>query len=394
MEKDPIVIVSIARTPQGKFLGALKNVSATTLGATAIKAAVERAELSSHCIQEVIMGCVLPAGLGQAPARQAALEAGLSNHTPCATINKVCGSGMKAVMLAHDMILADSEAIIVAGGMESMSNAPYLLAKARQGYRLGHGELIDHMMYDGLEDAYDKGMSMGTFAEACAKEYGFTRDVQDKYATSSLERAQKAIRENKFAMEIAPVLIKSPQGDSIVNTDEHPLSVKIEKIPLLPPAFAKNGTVTAANSSSIADGAAALVLMRLSEAKKRNIHPLAKIIGFSSFAKAPAEFTTAPIGAIKKLLEKIHWKINEVDLFEINEAFAVVTLAAMQDLEIPRDKLNIHGSGCALGHPIGATGARIMVTLVAALQEQQANRGIAALCIGGGEATAIAIERM
>jgi acetyl-CoA C-acetyltransferase len=394
MQKDPIVIVSIARTPQGKFLGALKDVSATQLGSIVIKAAIDRAQLSANTISEVLMGCVLPAGLGQAPARQAALNAGLSSHTPCTTINKVCGSGMKTVMLAYDAILADPEAIIVAGGMESMSNAPYLMSKARQGYRLGHGELLDHMMYDGLEDAYDKGAAMGTFAEQCASEYGFTRDIQDNYAMKSLERAQRAIKEKRFAMEITPVVIKSKQGDVIVDTDEHPLTVKMEKIPLLPPAFKKDGTVTAANSSSIADGAAALVLMRLSEAEKRGLKPLAKIVGHASYAKTPSQFTTAPVDAIKKLLEKIHWKIEQVDLFEINEAFAVVALAAMRDLEIPHDRININGSGCALGHPIGATGARILVSLIAALEQQQLKRGIASLCIGGGEATAIAVERM
>lgn len=392
MQTDPIVIVSIARTPQGKLLGSLKDLSATQLGSIVIKSAMERAQLLPNNISEVLMGCVLPAGLGQAPARQAALGAGLLPHTPCSTVNKVCGSGMKTVMLAHDTILVDPEAIIVAGGMESMTNAPYLLSKARQGYRLGHGELKDHMMQDGLEDAYDSGTAMGVFAEQCAQEYGFTREIQDNYAIHSLERAQKAIREKRFAAEIVPIIIKSKQGDTIIDTDEHPLSVKIEKIPLLPPAFMKNGTVTAANSSSIADGAAALILMRLSEAEKRGLTPLAKIVGHSGFAKAPNQFTTAPVDAIKKLLDKINWNINNVDLFEINEAFAVVALAAMRDLEIPHDKLNINGSGCALGHPIGATGARIIVTLVAALRQQQLKRGIAALCIGGGEATAIAIE--
>lgn len=394
MQMDPIVIVSIARTPQGKLLGSLKELSATQLGSTVIKAVIERAQLLPNNIHEMIMGCVLPAGLGQAPARQAALGAGLSTHTPCTTINKVCGSGMKAVMFAHDMILADPDSIFIAGGMESMSNAPHLLTKARVGYRLGHGELIDHMMYDGLEDAYDEGTAMGVFAEQCAKDYGFSRDIQDNYAINSLERAQKAIREKRFAAEIVPIVIKSKQGDTIVDTDEHPMSVKIEKIPLLPPAFMKDGTVTAANSSSIADGAAALVLMRLSEAEKRGLTPLAKIVGHTGFAKSPNQFTTAPVDAIKKLMDKVHWNVNKVDLFEINEAFAVVALAAMRDLEIPRDKLNINGSGCALGHPIGATGARIIVTLVAALHQQQLKRGIASLCIGGGEATAIAIERM
>ena len=394
MQQDPIVIVSIARTPQGKFLGALKDLNATQLGSHAIKAAIERAQISPLAVQEVLMGCVLPAGLGQAPARQAALNAGVLPHTPCTTLNKVCGSGMKAVMFAHDTLLADPESVIVAGGMESMTNAPYLIPKARQGYRIGHGELLDHMMYDGLEDAYDKGTAMGVFAEQCAKDYGFTREIQDHYAITSLERAQSAIREKKFAFEIAPITLKSKQGDIIVDTDEHPLSVKIEKVPQLPPAFAKDGTVTAANSSSIADGAAAIVMMRLSEAEKRGLKPLAKIVAHSGFAKEPAQFTTAPVDAINLLLKKANWSINQVDLFEINEAFAVVALAAMRDLEIPHAKLNIHGGGCALGHPIGATGARIIVTLVAALHTHNLRRGVASLCIGGGEATAIALERM
>jgi acetyl-CoA C-acetyltransferase len=393
MHKDPVVIVSIARTPTGKLLGALKDVSATELGATAIKAAVERAKLNSKDIQEVIMGCVLPAGLGQAPARQAAIQAGLSVNTPCTTINKVCGSGMKAVMIAHDSILSDNS-IFVAGGMESMSNAPYLIPKGRHGYRIGHAEILDHMMLDGLEDAYSKRSPMGNFAEECAAQYRFTREIQDQFAMNSLERAQKSIKEKYFFNEIVPVHIKTKHGEIIIDTDEHPGSVKMEKIPQLPPAFKKDGTVTAANSSSISDGAAALVLMRLSEAEKRGIKPLAKIIGHSGFAKAPNEFTTAPIDAIKKLLEKINWKMDEVDLFEINEAFAVVALAAMHDLKIPREKLNVNGGSCALGHPIGATGARIIVTLVAALQQYNLKRGIASLCIGGGEATAVAVERM
>jgi len=393
MQKDPVVIVSIARTPTGKLLGSLKDVSATELGATVIKAAVERAKLTSNDIQEVIMGCVLPAGLGQAPARQAAIQAGLSVNTPCTTINKVCGSGMKAVMIAHDSILSDNT-IFVAGGMESMSNAPYLIPKARQGHRLGHGEILDHMMFDGLEDAYQKRSPMGLFAEECAAQYRLTREAQDQFAMDSLERSQKSIKEKYFSNEIAPIHIKTKQGEIIIDTDEHPNSVKKEKIPQLPPAFKKEGTVTAANSSSIADGAAALVLMRLSEAEKRGIKPLAKIIAHSSHAKAPNEFSTAPIDAIKKLLEKIHWKIEDVDLFEINEAFAVVALAAMHDLKIPRNKLNVNGGACALGHPIGATGARIIVTLVSALQQYNLKRGIASLCIGGGEATAVAIEKM
>ena len=394
MQKDPVVIVSIARTPQGNLLGSLKDVSATQLGSIVIKSVIEKAELIPDDIQEVIMGCVLPAGLGQAPARQAALGAGIPTSTPCTTINKICGSGMKAVMFAHDGLLANSATVFVAGGMESMTNAPYLLPKARQGYRLGNAEILDHMMFDGLEDAYDKGKAMGFFAEACAKEYGFTREEQDDYAKTSLNRALHAIQENSFENEITPVVVKTRQGDVTITTDEHPGSVKIEKISQLSAAFVKDGTITAANSSSIADGAAALVLMRLSEAEKRGLKPLAQIINHSTFAKKPSEFTTAPIGAIQKLLDKINWKITDVDLFEINEAFAVVAMAAMRDLKIPHEKLNIYGSGCALGHPIGATGARIIVTLINALNRNQLKRGIASLCIGGGEATAVAIEMM
>jgi acetyl-CoA C-acetyltransferase len=392
MQKDSVVIVGIARTPQGNLLGALKDVSATDLGATAISAAVKRANLSGNDIQEVLMGCVLPAGLGQAPARQAALKSGIPVSTPCTTVNKVCGSGMKTIMLAHDGILAGSQSMYVAGGMESMTNAPYLLLKGRQGYRLGHSELYDHMVLDGLEDAYDKGASMGSFAEACAKQYGFTRAEQDNYARTSLERAQKAIKEQKFQAEIAPVTVKTRKGEIIVDTDEHPGSVNRDKIASLPPAFQKDGTITAASSSSIADGAAAIVLTQLQEADKRGLKPLARLIAHSSFSQAPPLFTTAPISAIKNLLEKIQWTVDQVDLFEVNEAFAVVTLAVMRDLKIPHEKLNIHGGGCALGHPIGATGARILVTLISALRQNNLKRGIAALCIGGGEATAVAVE--
>jgi acetyl-CoA C-acetyltransferase len=394
MQKDSVVIVGIARTPQGNLLGALKDVTAPELGATAIKAAVERAGIAPADVAEVIMGCVLPAGLGQAPARQAALLAGVPVSAACMTINKVCGSGMKAVMLAYDAILAGSKNIFVAGGMESMTNAPYLLLKARQGYRMGHSVVYDHMQLDGLEDAYgaDAGQSMGVFAENCAKKYSFSREDQDRYAITSLERAQQAIRDKSFADEIVPVKIKTRQGEVVVDTDEHPGSVKIEKIPQLQPAFAKDGTITAASSSSIADGAAALVLMSVDEAEKRGLKPLARIVGHSSFSKAPAEFTTAPIDAINLLLEKVDWTVNQVDLFEINEAFAAVTLAAMRDLKIPHEKLNIHGGGCALGHPIGATGARLIVTLVSAMLQNEMQRGIASLCIGGGEATAVAVE--
>ncbi len=389
---DPVVIVSLARTPLGNLLGALKDFAAPQLGSHVIKAAIERAHLKPDDIHEVIMGCVLPAGLGQAPARQAAIRAGVPTSTPCSTINKVCGSGMKSVMFAHDALLVGSTDVIVAGGMESMTNAPYMLLKGRQGYRLGHGELVDHTMLDGLEDAYEKGRAMGTFAEETVKKYGFTRKQQDDFALASFDRAQKATRDKKFAAEIAPLTLKTKQGEQIIDKDEHPFSVNPEKIPQLSPAFAKDGTVTAGNSSSIADGAAALVLMRLSEAEKRNLKPIAKILGHSSFAKSPNEFTTAPIDAIRKLMEKLQWTVKDVDLFEINEAFAVVTLAAMKDLNIPHEKVNIHGGAVALGHPIGASGARILVTLLAAMQQNKLKRGIASLCIGGGEATAIAVE--
>lgn len=394
MQKDPIVIVSYARTPIGNLNGELKDFSANQLGAHAIKAAIERAHLKPNDINEVIMGCVLPAGQGQAPARQAAIKAGIPHSTPCTTINKVCGSGMKAVMLANDLITVGSADVMVAGGMESMTNAPHMLLKARQGYRLGHGQLVDHMMMDGLEDAYDKGQAMGTFAEETVKKYGFNRKQQDEFSTSSFERAQYATREKAFAEEIAPITLQTKQGEQIIEKDEHPFSVNPEKIPNLNPAFVKDGTVTAGNSSSIADGAAALVLMRLSEAEKRGIKPIAQILGHSSFAKTPNEFTTAPVGAIKNLMEKLHWTVNDVDLFEINEAFAVVTLAAMHDIKIPREKVNVHGGAIALGHPIGASGARILITLLSALQHNGLKRGIASLCIGGGEATAIAVEML
>ena len=392
MQADPIVIVSYARTPIGNLLGELKTFSAHQLGSAAIKAAVKRAELKYDDIHEVIMGCVLPAGQGQAPARQAAMNAGIPYGTPCTTINKVCGSGMKAVMFAHDILLTGSADIMVVGGMESMTNAPYLLSKAREGYRLGHGEFFDHMMLDGLEDAYDKGRPMGYFAEDCAKKFGFSRHQQDEFSMGSLERAQLAIREKKFAKEIVTLTVTSKKGEQIIANDEKPFSVNPEKIPQLKPAFVKDGTITAGNASSIADGAAALTVMRLSEAQKRGIKPIARIVGHASFAKAPAEFTTAPIDATRNLLQKIGWKCEDVDLFEVNEAFAVVALAYMHELKIPREKVNIHGGACALGHPIGASGARILVTLIAALKENHFKRGIASLCIGGGEATAVAIE--
>lgn len=394
MQEDPIVIVSYARTPIGNLLGELASLSGHDLGAIAIKAAIERANLKADDIDEVIMGCVLPAGQGQAPARQAAIKAGVPFGTPCMTINKVCGSSMKALMLAHDNILAGSASTMVIGGMESMSNAPYLLKKARSGYRLGHGELLDHMMLDGLEDAYEAGKSMGCFAEECVSKYKFTREQQDEFALASMQRARDAIENNAFANEIVPVTIKSRKGETVVDKDERPFSVKPEKIPQLRPAFIKDGTVTAGNASSIADGAAAIAVMRLSEAKKKGIKPIASVLAHSTHAKEPAQFTTAPIDATEKLLAKLNWSVDDVDLFEINEAFAVVAMAFMHDLKIPHDKVNIHGGACALGHPIGATGARIIVTLLAALQAKNLKRGIASLCIGGGEATSVAVELM
>ncbi len=391
---DPIVIVGSARTPMGAFQGDFKNVTAPELGAVAIKAAVERAGLKPEDVQEVIMGNVLSAGQGQAPARQAALGAGLPLGVGCTTINKMCGSGMKAAMLANDLLLAGTNTVMVAGGMESMTNAPYLLPKARGGLRLGHSEVKDHMFLDGLEDAYDRGRLMGTFAEDAATKYQFSREAQDGFAITSLKRAQDAINQGWFAAEITPVRITGGKSDTTVTRDEQPLKANLDKIPQLKPAFRKDGTVTPANSSSISDGAAALVLMRLSEAQKRGLKPLAKIVAHASHAHEPNWFTTAPVGAIKKLFEKTGWNKNDVDLYEINEAFAVVTMAAMRDLDLPHAKVNVHGGACALGHPIGASGARIVVTLLAALEKYDLKRGVAALCIGGGEATAIAIERI
>ncbi len=392
--QDSIVIVGAARTAMGGFQGVFQNVTAPELGAAAIRAAVERAGLTSSDIQEVIMGNCLMAGIGQAPARQASIGAGLPLSTNCTTISKMCGSGMKAAMLAHDLIIAGSNDIMVAGGMESMTNAPYLLPKARGGMRLGHQQVIDHMFLDGLEDAYDKGRLMGTFAEDCAGKYEFTRAAQDEFAIASLSRALKATNDGSFAKEIASITAKVGKQDMAVTQDEQPLTAKPEKIPTLKPAFRKDGTVTPANSSSISDGAAALVLMRLSDAEKRGLKPLARIIAHTTHAQEPNWFTTAPVAAIKKLFDKTNWSAKEVDLFEINEAFAVVTMAAMRDLGLPHDKVNVHGGACALGHPIGASGARIMVTLLAALEKYDLKRGVASLCIGGGEATAIALERM
>jgi acetyl-CoA C-acetyltransferase len=391
MKTDPIVIVSAARTPMGAFQGELKGFAAPELGAAAIRAAVERAKIRPEDVQEVLMGCVLPAGQGQAPARQASLGAGLPLAAGCTTINKMCGSGMKAAMLAHD-ILGNEDVILVAGGMESMTNAPYLLPKARAGLRMGHGQVIDHMFYDGLEDAYDKGRLMGTFAEDCAQKYSFSRTAQDEFAVSSLKRAQTANKDGSFAWEITPIAVKAGKDEKFIENDEQPFKANFEKIPTLKPAFRKDGTVTAANSSSISDGAAALVMMRRSSAEKRGLAPLAVVIGHSTHAQEPGWFTTAPVGAIKKLLEKTNWTASSVDLYEINEAFAVVAMAAMKEHGLPHEKVNVHGGACALGHPIGASGARILVTLIGALRKRGLKRGVASLCIGGGEATAMALE--
>lgn len=389
---DPIVIVSAARTPMGGLLGDFAQVTAADLGATAIRAAVERAGIRPEAVDELIMGCVLPAGQGQAPARQAALGAGLPLAAGCTTVNKMCGSAMKAAMLAHDILIAGSAEALVAGGMESMSNAPYLLPKARAGMRMGHGAVIDHMFFDGLEDAYEKGKLMGTFAELCASHYSFSREEQDAFALASLSRALEAQKSGAFAWEIAPVKVASRKGEIEIASDEQPPKASPEKIPTLKPAFKKDGTVTAANASSISDGAAALVLMRRSTAERRGLKPLAVVIGHATHAQEPAWFTTAPVGAMKKLFAKTGWMPKDVDLYEINEAFAVVAMAAMRELDLPHAKVNVHGGACALGHPIGASGARILVTLIGALRARGGKRGVASLCIGGGEATAMAIE--
>jgi acetyl-CoA C-acetyltransferase len=396
---DPIVIAGAARTAIGAFQGDFKDLAAPTLGTAAIRAALERANIARAAIpaadiDEVLFGCVLPAGQGQAPARQAAIDAGIPASTGATTVNKMCGSGMKAVMLAHDLLLAGSAQIVVAGGMESMTNAPYLLDRARAGYRMGHGRVLDHMFLDGLEDAYDKGRLMGTFAEDCAQSYAFTREEQDAYALASLTRAQKATADGSFAAEIVPLTVKAGKTERLIAQDELPQKAMPEKIPLLKPAFREGGTVTAANSSAISDGAAALVLLRRSEAEFRGLKPLATIVAHASYADRPALFPTAPIGALRALAERSGWSFADVDLFEINEAFAVVAMAAMRDLGLPQEKVNVHGGACALGHPIGASGARILVTLLAALEKYNLRRGMAALCIGGGEATAMAIERI
>ncbi len=389
---DAVVIVGAARTPMGGFLGDLKDVSAPALGARAISAAVERAGIAVDSVDEILMGCVLPAGQGQAPARQAAIGAGLPLAAGATTINKMCGSGMKAAMVANDLLRARSADVVVAGGMESMSNAPYLLDRARSGYRMGHGRMIDHMFLDGLEDAYDKGRLMGTFAEDCAQNYQFTRAEQDSYALASLERANRAIKQGDFAWEIAPVSVKAGKSETLARTDEQPPKARPEKIPTLKPAFRDGGTVTAANSSSISDGAAALVMMREFDAERLGVPLLARVVAHSTHAAQPKDFPTAPIGALRKLFDKTGWSKDSVDLYEINEAFAVVAMAAMRDLGLPHEKVNVNGGACALGHPIGASGARILVTLIGALRARGLKRGVASLCIGGGEATAMAIE--
>jgi len=392
MHNDPIAIVGAARTPMGGLQGDFAALSASDLGAAAIKAAVTRAGIEPAAVEQVIMGCVLPAGQGQAPARQAALKAGLPLATACTTVNKMCGSAMEAAMLAHDRLLAGGAEIIVAGGMESMSNAPYLLPKARGGMRMGHGTIYDHMFLDGLEDAYDKGKLMGAFAEACADKYAFTRAAQDEFALRSLTRARAANEDGTFGWEIAPVTVSGRKGEIVVDRDEQPAKANVEKIPTLKPAFRKDGTVTAANSSSISDGAAALVLMPRSVAERRGLKPLAIILDHATHAQEPGWFTTAPVGAMQKLFSKLGWKAADVDRYEINEAFAVVTMAAMKEFALPADRVNVHGGACALGHPIGASGARIVVTLLGALRKGGGKRGVASLCIGGGEATAMAIE--
>ncbi|MFO1316000.1 MAG: acetyl-CoA C-acetyltransferase [Burkholderiales bacterium] len=392
MSNDPIVIVGAARTPMGGFQGDFASLAASDLGAVAIKAAVERAGIGPADVEKLYFGCVLPAGQGQAPARQAALKAGLPISVACTTVNKMCGSAMEAAIVAHDALVAGAADVMIAGGMESMTNAPYLMPKARAGYRMGHQQVLDHMFYDGLEDAYEKGRLMGTFAEDCAGKYAFTREAQDAFALASLSRALAANNDGTFAWEIAPVTVGGRKGDVVVDRDEQPAKAAPDKIPLLKPAFRKDGTVTAANSSSISDGAAALVLMRRSQAERRGVKPLAVIVAHATHAQEPAWFSTAPVGAIEKLYRKTGWTTKDVDLFEINEAFAVVTMAAMKEHGLAHEKVNVHGGACALGHPIGASGARIVVTLLGALRKHGKRRGVASLCIGGGEATALGIE--
>lgn len=391
MSQDAVVIVSAARTPMGGMMGSLSDVRAPDLCATSIKAAIERAGVQAEDVDEVVMGCVLPAGLGQAPARQASRAAGIPDAAGATTVNKMCGSGMKAVMLAHDQILAGSANIMVAGGMESMSQAPYILPKARQGMRMGHGQVMDHMFLDGLEDAYEGGL-MGTFAQKSADDYNITREGMDDFAIGSLNKALAAIEAGEFKEEIAPVTIKTRKGEVVVDTDEQPGNARIDKIRGLKPAFKKDGTVTAANSSSISDGGSALLLMKESEANARGLQPLARIVSHSTHAQLPAEFTIAPIGAIQKALDKAGWGKDDVDLYEINEAFAVVSMLAINEMGLDADKVNVRGGACALGHPIGSSGSRIMVTLLHALKQKGLKKGVASLCIGGGEATAVAVE--
>lgn len=393
MSHDPVVIVNGARTPMGGFQGSLGAVTAPELGAIAIREAVKRAGITPEDVQEVIMGCVLPAGLKQGPARQATLDAGLPTATGCTTINKLCGSGMKATMLAHDLIAAGTNTVMVAGGMESMSNAPYVLTKARAGYRMGHGEVKDHMFLDGLEDA-KTGRLMGSFAQDMANTMNMSRADMDAFAIESLKRAQQAIANGDFKAEIVPVTVQTRKGEVVVDTDEQPGNAMPEKIPTLKPAFAKDGTITAANASSISDGASALVLMKESEAAKRGLKPLARIVGHATQSQHPSEFTIAPIGALANLFAKTGWSAESVDLYEINEAFAMVTMAAMQKYNLPHEKVNVYGGACALGHPIGSTGSRIILTLIHALRQKGGKKGVAALCIGGGEATAVAVELM
>ncbi|MBI1365110.1 MAG: acetyl-CoA C-acyltransferase [Alphaproteobacteria bacterium] len=391
-DPNPILIAGMARTPIGNFLGAYQGVAATELGARSIRAALERAGVKPDAVEEVLMGCVLPAGLGQAPARQASLGAGVPTSAGCVTVNKVCGSGMKTVMLAFDSIAAGTNSVVVAGGMESMTNAPFLLPSGRTGIKFGHGEVLDHMAYDGLEDAYQKRTAMGVFAEKCAREWQFSRQEQDEFAIRSVTRAQDAVKTGKFRDEITPVEIAGRKGTVTVSDDEKPGLVDTSKIPSLKPAFEKDGTVTAASSSAISDGAAALVVMPASEVEARGANAVAKIVGHATHSQAPEWFTTAPVDSIRKLLAKIGWSVSDVDLFEINEAFAVVPMAAMRELKIPAEKVNIHGGAIALGHPIGASGARIIVTLINALRQTGGKKGVASLCIGGGEATSLAVE--
>jgi len=391
MSSDPIVVVAARRTPIGGFQGVLSGATAPDLGAAAINGAIADSGVDAADVDQVLMGCVLPAGVGQAPARQAALSAGIPVGTACTTVNKMCGSAMMTIMLGHDLIKAESATVVVAGGLESMTNAPYLLPKARRGYRMGHQEVMDHMFYDGLQDPWE-GQMMGHYAENTAEKYGFSREEQDNFAIESVTRAQAAVADGTFADEISPVTIKTHKGEVTIESDETPGAVSIDKIPTLRAAFKKDGTVTAATSSSISDGAAATILMTASEAERRGLEPLARLLGHSSFAQEPAWFTTAPVSAIKKLHESLGWNPDDVDLYEINEAFAVVTMAAMHDLGLDHSKVNVNGGACALGHPIGATGARITTTLLHALKARNLKRGVASLCIGGGEAVAIGVE--